>query len=88
MFNRIKRINSHVGVSRYLSGCKITSKRIPRVREIPSPYAFSPDHTLYIDDKGREVFIVETMHKRYDVFLSPYAAVGKWEAVKGSCFGS
>jgi hypothetical protein len=81
---RIKRITSHAGHARYLASVKMTSRRIPRVREIPSPYAYSPDHTLYIDDKGREVFIVETMHKRYDVFLSPYAAVGKWELIPRS----
>lgn len=79
---RIKRINSHAGHARFLAMCKITSKRIPRVREIPSPYAYSPDHTLFIDDKGRHVFIVETAHKQYDVFLSPYSAVGKWESIK------
>jgi hypothetical protein len=81
---RIKRINSHVGVGRFLDTCKQTSKRIPRVREIPSPYSFGPDHVLYVDSKGRDVFVVETMHKRYDVFLSPYAAVGKWELIPRS----
>ncbi len=78
MFSKIKRITSHVGVSRYLSGCRETSRRIPRIPEIPSPYAYSPEHVLYVDSKGRDVFVVETAHKRYDVFLSPYAAVGKW----------
>jgi hypothetical protein len=78
---RIKRINSHAGHARFLMACHMTSKRIPRIKEIPSPYAYSPDHTLYLDDKGRYLFIVETAHKQYDVFLSPYVAVGKWMPV-------
>ena len=78
---RIKRINSHAGHARFLATVQTTSKRIPRIKEIPSPYAYSPDHTLFLDDKGRHVFIVETAHKQYDVFLSPYAAVGKWMPV-------
>jgi hypothetical protein len=78
---RIKRINSHAGHARFLMACHMTSKRIPR-QDIPSPYAYSPDHTLFIDGKGRDVFIVETAHKQYDVFLSPFAAVGKWESIK------
>ena len=84
MNTRIKRITSHAGHARFLATVKITSKRIPRIAEISSPYAYSPDHTLYLDDKGRYLLIVETAHRQYDVFLSPYAAVGKWELIPRS----
>jgi hypothetical protein len=40
----------------------------PRIPEIPSPYAFSPSHTVYQDGQDRLVIVVETAHKRYDVF--------------------
>jgi hypothetical protein len=39
--------------------------------DIPSPFACSPEHVLYEDEKGRFVFIVETSHKRFDVFEVP-----------------
>ena len=65
---RIKRITSHVGHARYLATVADTNLEIPRVKEIPSPYAYSPTHTLYQDEQGRKVFIVETKHKTYDVF--------------------
>ena len=65
---RIKRITSHVGVSRYFDSLLETNLVTPRIPEIPSPYAYSPTHTIYQDDKGRMVIVVETAHKRYDVF--------------------
>jgi len=68
---RIKRITSHVGLSRYMDTLQDTGKRIKRIPEIPSPYAYSPDHLLYLTPEGQQVFIVETRHKTYDVFLVP-----------------
>jgi hypothetical protein len=41
---------------------------IPRRSDIPSPYAYSPVHTVYNDPKRGRVIIVETSHKRFDVF--------------------
>lgn len=67
---RVKRITSHAGHASYLATLEDTDVRIPRVKDIPSPYAFSPDHTVYLDERGRAVFIVETAHKQYDVFLA------------------
>jgi hypothetical protein len=55
-------------LSRYLASAKMTRVRIPRVAEIPSPYSFGPDHVVYLDEKNRCVFVVETSHKTYDVF--------------------
>ena len=68
--NRIKRITSHSGHARFLATLLDTPFRIART-DIPSPYAYSPEHVVYEDEKGRFVFIVETSHKRYDVFVVP-----------------
>ena len=40
---------------------------IPRHGEIPSPFAYAPDHTVY-EYQGQPVIVVETAHKVYDVF--------------------
>lgn len=40
---------------------------IPRQEHIPSPYAYSPVHSVY-DWHGVPVVIVETRHRRYEVF--------------------
>lgn len=68
---RIKRITSHVGFSRYLDTVENTDLEIPRQADIPSPYAYSPTHTVYRDEQDRFIFAVETAHKRYDIFLVP-----------------
>lgn len=69
----IKRITSHAGHARFLAYevAEFGIRCIARIRSIPSPYAFSPDHLVHLDSKDREVFIVETAHKQYDVFLVP-----------------
>lgn len=67
---RIKRITSHSGHARFIATLRDTDIRIPRVASIPSPYSFGPDHTVYLDERGRAVFVVETSHKTYDVFLA------------------
>ena len=73
---RIKRITSHVGVSRYMADLTDTGKVTKRFAAIPSPYAYSATWTVYRDAEGRLVFIVETVHKRYDVFeLAPGSAL-------------
>ncbi len=72
---RIKRITSHVGLSRYLSYVTNTDQEIPRIKEIPSPYVYSNVHIVYLDEQGRKVFVVETAHKQYDVFLAPLDAL-------------
>ena len=67
---RIKRINSHVGFSRFLAECEDTGLVIDRQNDIPSPYAYSPIHGLSRWE-GKLVFTVETAHKQYDVFTVP-----------------
>jgi hypothetical protein len=76
---RIKRITSHAGYGRYLAneimsdenGAAIIAGYIPRQKDIPSPYAYSPTHIVWLDVHGRTVIIVETKHKTYDVFGVP-----------------
>jgi hypothetical protein len=68
---RIKRITSHVGLSRYMASLDTTMWVTPRIAAIPSPYAYSPTHTIYQDvlrNKPIHVIIIETAHKQYDVF--------------------
>ena len=71
---RIKRITSHVGLSRYLGTLTNTNHVTKRFAAIPSPFCYSPVNTVYRDLDGLLVFIVETAHKRYDVFSLPAGA--------------
>ena len=71
---RIKRITSHSGHARFLATLTDTQVVTKRFAAIPSPYCYSPVHILYRDSEGRLVFIVETAHKRYDVFTLPDGA--------------
>jgi hypothetical protein len=48
---------------------------IARIAAIPSPYAYSPTHTVYRSEDGVLVFIVETAHKTYDVFSLPLGSI-------------
>lgn len=70
MLNRIKRIRSHVGHSRFLAECADTHYIIPRQADIPSPYRYSPDHQVY-GYKDGYIIIVETAHRCFDVFAVP-----------------
>jgi hypothetical protein len=71
MLDRIKRIHSYTGKARYLAECDDTPFVIARQADIPSPYAYSPDHVVYAYKGIQHVIIVETAHKRYDVFAVP-----------------
>jgi hypothetical protein len=67
---RVKRITSHVGVSRFL-GQRETVGFIVRQRDIPSAYASGPTHLVFADPKHTGIIVVETRHKTYDVFAVP-----------------
>lgn len=71
LHKRIKTITSHVGLARFLDEAPDAGFYIARDENIPSPYAYSPTHTVYAW-KGKNVIVVETSHKRYEVFeVSP-----------------
>ncbi len=66
---RLLRITSHAGHAHYLA--TLTPGElgwIVRQRDIPSPYAYSQTHLVSHDPVRGPVIIVETAHKRYDVF--------------------
>jgi hypothetical protein len=69
--HRMKIITSHTGKARYLAECEEEPIGfIDRREDIPSPYAYSPAWTVWRHG-GLPVVIVETAHKRYEVFLVP-----------------
>jgi hypothetical protein len=68
-YKKIKTINSHAGLARYLAETEDEAVGyIPTPREIPSPYAYSASTPLLKHASGRIVFIKETRHKHYEVF--------------------
>lgn len=67
---RIKRITSHSGHARFLAETADEPVGyIPR-QDIPSPYHSSPTHLVH-DWNERRVVVVETSHRRFDVFEVP-----------------
>jgi hypothetical protein len=76
--NRVKRITSHAGHARFLAETDGDDPigYIPRQPNIPSPYHFSERWAVW-SHGGKPVVIVETAHKRYDVFEVPASAVTK-----------
>lgn len=68
-YRRVRVLNGYTAHARFLQEVSATpSGQIPRNQSIPSPYAYSPVHELFRWKDGRQVFIVETKHRRYEVF--------------------
>lgn len=65
---RLLRITSHVGLSRFLATVDGEFCGWIARTDIPSPYASGPTHGVYNDPKRGKVIVVETAHKRFDVF--------------------
>ncbi len=66
---RVLRLSGHAAHARYLA--TVASRPagyIPKQRDIPSPFAYSPCHTVYTDPTRGAVIVVETAQRRYDVF--------------------
>ncbi len=63
---RVRVVTGYAGLSRFMG--ELSSSSIGETpRQIKTPYAFGPTHTLYRwNDKA--VFIAETRHRRYEVF--------------------
>ena len=72
MLKKVKTITSHSGLARWLAETDETSLYLARaqVKEIPSPYAYSPVKSIELW-KGKLVVWFETRHKRYEVFEVP-----------------
>ena len=68
---RLKVITSYTGHARFLAECdEEPAGWIARQADIPSPYSYGPDHAVWAWG-NRKVIIVETRHKRYEVFEVP-----------------
>lgn len=67
----LKTITSHRGYGQFIMELPEEPEGwIPRVKAIPSPYAYSPTDAVYIW-KGKKVITRETAHKKYQVFEIP-----------------
>jgi hypothetical protein len=78
VLKRIKRITSHAGCARYLASVRAWNvATIPRQTDIPRPYCYSPDWNVHRAEDGRFVTVIETAHRRYDVFEVPAAMIGR-----------
>jgi hypothetical protein len=64
---RIKVLTGYAAHARWMSevGEEMVGE-IPR-QNVPSPYAYSPTHTVW-NWNGKNVIVVETQHRRYEVF--------------------
>ena len=70
MAKRIKVINGYAAHARYLSTVGDEPVSWIARTTIPSPYAYSPTHALFQTDSGQQIFVVETRHRRYEVFVA------------------
>ena len=71
MLKRIKTITSDAGLARwYAEVPEGILGYIPRQADIPQPYAYGPSHAVSCW-RDRPVIVVETRHKRYEVFAVP-----------------
>lgn len=68
MAKRIKTLTGYAAHARYL--CSVSDEPVAWIARtaIPSPYCYSPTHAIFQHDSGKRVFIVETRHRRYEVF--------------------
>ena len=68
---RIKVIKGYAAHARALAEVDETPVgEIPRQKDIPSPYAYSPSH-LVRNWNGKSIIEVETAHRRYEWFEVP-----------------
>lgn len=72
-YRRVRVVDGWTAWSRFLYTCEDAGKitgYIPRVTEIPSPYAGSPTECVF-RYRGMNVFAHEVSHKRHEVFEIP-----------------
>ena len=70
-YKKIKTITSYTQQYRFLSETNYMDNSldtIPRIKEILSPYAHSLEHVVYWHPKHGRIIMVETSHKRFEVF--------------------
>ena len=77
---RLRVITSHAGHARYLAGAAENPVgTIARQADIPSPYAYSSTHAVWRHATDGAVIIVETRHRRYEVFAVPAGMIESWQ---------
>jgi len=78
MLKRLKVVTGHQPLARFYMDVGEYIGFIPRQKDIPSPYAYSPTHIVSLW-KGTPIIIVETKHRRHVVFEVPPEMVKKRE---------
>jgi len=78
---RVKVVIGHQGIADFLADCTLLDDgdlkylgTIPRQARIPSPYASAPEHQV-MEWNGKPVIVVETRHRRHEVFEVEPAAI-------------
>jgi hypothetical protein len=83
MLKCIKTLRSHVDHARFLAQCSAEPVgQIPCQADIPSPYRFSPTWLVYEHFNTPCVVIVETAHRKFQVFEVPPEMVQPWEGAE------
>ncbi len=75
---KIKTITGYAADARFWAETGNSIGYIPRQKNIPSPYAYSPVHLVF-KYKDTAIIHVETSHRRYEVFSVPPAMIKKTE---------
>ena len=70
---KIRTFNSWAAESRFLAGCRLTKRTIPRQAQIPRPYYSSPVEVLWRYGKI-DIIVCETRHKHLEVYAVEYAS--------------
>jgi hypothetical protein len=85
---RIKTITGYSANARFWAEVGKVIGFIPRVKDIESPYSYSPTEIVY-DYQGKPIIQKETKHRRYEVFVvPPYTKIWKSEtALEKHLFG-
>jgi hypothetical protein len=79
MLNKLKTINSHAGLARFLGECSADPiGYVPRQPDIPSPYSYSAAWSVW-EWAGKAIIWSEVKHKTYCVYEVPRLAVRKRE---------
>ena len=75
---RLKVVTGYAAQARFYRDVGKQLGYIPRQKQIPSPYCYSPTHLVYLW-KGKAIIIVETRHRRNEIFEVPTEMIKKKE---------
>lgn len=90
---KIKTVTGYTALARYMASLVSTDGDVADVvgyvvnrQEVATPYSYSPTRSVYQDDAGRLVVILETAHRRYEVFQMDAATVHATEDAAEAAF--